>query len=58
MFTNPYFLFLSWPVPWNYPFHNVFNPLVAAVFAGNAIVIKTSEYASWSTRFFGRMIKV
>ena len=22
-------------VPWNYPFHNVFNPLVAAVFAGN-----------------------
>ena len=27
-------------VPWNYPFHNVFNPLSAAVFAGNAIVIK------------------
>lgn len=27
-------------VPWNYPFHNVFNPLTAAVFAGNAIVIK------------------
>lgn len=27
-------------VPWNYPFHNVFNPLVAALFAGNAIVIK------------------
>ncbi len=29
----------------------------AAVFAGNAIVIKTSEYASWSTKFYGRMIK-
>ena len=27
-------------VPWNYPFHNVFNPLTAAVYAGNAIVIK------------------
>lgn len=27
-------------VPWNYPFHNVFNPLTAAVMAGNAIVIK------------------
>lgn len=27
-------------VPWNYPFHNVLNPLSAAVFAGNAIVIK------------------
>ncbi len=44
-------------VPWNYPLHNVFNPLLAAVFAGNGIVIKTSEYASWSTQFFGRMIK-
>lgn len=30
-------------VPWNYPFHNVFNPLSAALFAGNAIVIKASE---------------
>ena len=27
-------------VPWNYPFHNVLNPLTAAVFSGNAIVIK------------------
>uniref|UniRef100_A0A7S4NUP9 Aldehyde dehydrogenase n=1 Tax=Guillardia theta TaxID=55529 RepID=A0A7S4NUP9_GUITH len=43
-------------VPWNYPFHNVFNPLTAALFAGNAIVIKTSEYASWSTKFYGRLI--
>ncbi len=30
-------------VPWNYPFHNVFNPLSAAVFAGNAIVIKVQH---------------
>jgi acyl-CoA reductase-like NAD-dependent aldehyde dehydrogenase len=27
-------------VPWNYPFHNVFNPISAALFSGNAIVIK------------------
>ena len=34
-------------VPWNYPFHNVFNPISAALFSGNSIVIKVSEYASW-----------
>ncbi|CAI5506353.1 unnamed protein product, partial [Closterium sp. Naga37s-1] len=27
-------------VPWNYPFHNVLNPVLSAVFAGNAAVIK------------------
>ena len=27
-------------VPWNYPFHNLFNPVSAALFSGNAIVIK------------------
>lgn len=43
-------------VPWNYPFHNVFNPLLAAVFSGNAIVIKVSEYASWSSSYFSRII--
>ena len=30
-------------VPWNYPFHNVFNPLAAALFAGNALVVKASQ---------------
>mmetsp|Transcript_10197 Transcript_10197/g.62172 ORF Transcript_10197/g.62172 Transcript_10197/m.62172 type:complete len:600 (-) Transcript_10197:4380-6179(-) len=43
-------------VPWNYPFHNILNPLLAAVFSGNAIVIKVSEYASWSANYFGRII--
>merc|ERR1719221_1909315 len=33
-------------VPWNYPFHNVFNPVIAALFSGNAIIIKVSEYAA------------
>lgn len=44
-------------VPWNYPFQNVLNPLIAAIFSGNAIVIKVSEYASWSTKYYGRAIR-
>eukprot|EP00658_Telonema_sp_P-2_P000204 TRINITY_DN1006_c0_g1_i3.p1 TRINITY_DN1006_c0_g1~~TRINITY_DN1006_c0_g1_i3.p1 ORF type:complete len:245 (+),score=60.97 TRINITY_DN1006_c0_g1_i3:145-879(+) len=40
----------------NYPFHNVLNPIIAALFAGNSIVIKASEYASWSTKFYLEMI--
>lgn len=43
-------------VPWNYPFHNVFNPVSAALFSGNAIVIKVSEYASWSINYYKRVI--
>ena len=43
-------------VPWNYPCHNVFNPVIAATFAGNAIVIKASEYAAWSTTYYQRVI--
>ena len=43
-------------VPWNYPFHNVFNPLLANLFAGNALVVKVSEYASWSSQYYGRAI--
>ena len=44
-------------VPWNYPFHNVFNPLSACLFSGNAIVIKVSEYSSWSVKFFKKVIQ-
>ena len=44
-------------MPWNYPFHNVFNPLLAHVFAGNALVVKVSEHASWSSLYYGRAIE-
>jgi len=44
-------------VPWNYPFHNVFNPLLANLFAGNALVVKVSEHASWSAAYYGRAIR-
>ncbi|KAH7414800.1 hypothetical protein KP509_14G011800 [Ceratopteris richardii] len=43
-------------VPWNYPFHNIFNPMLSALFAGNAIVIKVSEHASWSAYIYLRII--
>ena len=35
----------------------MFNPLLANVFAGNALVVKVSEYASWSSLYYGRAIK-
>lgn len=45
-------------VPWNYPFHNVFNPVSAALMAGDGIVVKVSEYASWSAaHYFGDAIR-
>jgi len=34
--------------PWNFPFHNIFCPVVPALFAGNAVVVKVSEHTSWS----------
>ncbi|XAR57002.1 Aldehyde dehydrogenase (NAD(+)) [Bertholletia excelsa] len=44
-------------VSWNYPFHNIFNPMLAAVFSGNGIVIKVSEHSSWSGCFYMRIIQ-
>lgn len=43
-------------VPWNYPIHNVLNPVTAALFAGNGIVIKVSEHAAWSAGFTSKLI--
>lgn len=39
-------------ISWNYPFHNLMGPLIAAIFAGNGIVIKCSEYVVWSSSHF------
>ncbi|KAE8730953.1 Aldehyde dehydrogenase 22A1 [Hibiscus syriacus] len=41
-------------VSWNYPFHNIFNPMLAAVFSGNGVV---SEHASFSGCFYFRIIQ-
>jgi aldehyde dehydrogenase (NAD+) len=43
--------------PWNYPFHNLMNPVLAALFAGNAIVVKCSEYSSWCTVHYVKLIR-
>jgi acyl-CoA reductase-like NAD-dependent aldehyde dehydrogenase len=34
-------------VPWNYPFHNVLSAVAAALMAGNGVMVKVSEYASF-----------
>jgi len=44
-------------VPWNYPFHNILNPITTAIMTGNAIVVKVSEHASWSVKYYSRVIQ-
>jgi len=44
-------------VPWNWPFHNLVNPVSAATFAGNAVVVKVSEHSAWSARYYGSVIR-
>ncbi|KAI9462933.1 Aldedh-domain-containing protein [Russula earlei] len=44
-------------VSWNYPLHNAWSPILAALFAGNAVVIKCSEYVAWSSGWFVHVIK-
>lgn len=39
-------------IPWNYPFQNIVNPIIPALMAGNAIVIKPSEWVAWSSARF------
>ena len=41
--------------PWNFPFQNILGPMIPALFAGNAVVIKVSEWSSWSARRYQRM---
>ncbi|GAA5903181.1 meiotic recombination directing protein [Sporobolomyces salmoneus] len=36
-------------VSWNYPVHNILSPIIAALFSGNAIVVKPSENVAWSS---------
>ncbi|KAL4259714.1 aldehyde dehydrogenase family protein [Pleurotus pulmonarius] len=39
-------------VSWNYPLHNSWSPIIAALFAGNGIVLKCSEKVIWSSGWF------
>ncbi|HEX9814694.1 MAG TPA: aldehyde dehydrogenase family protein [Myxococcota bacterium] len=38
--------------PWNYPFQNIFGPAIPALMAGNAVVVKVSEWSAWSSLYF------
>lgn len=38
--------------PWNYPLQNIFGPVIPALFAGNAVIIKVSEQVAWSSQRF------
>ncbi|KAI0046626.1 Aldedh-domain-containing protein [Auriscalpium vulgare] len=44
-------------VSWNYPLHNAWSPILAAIFAGNGIVLKCSENVVWSSQWFVRAIQ-
>jgi acyl-CoA reductase-like NAD-dependent aldehyde dehydrogenase len=33
-------------------FHNVISPMIASIFAGNAIIVKGSEATAWSSTYF------
>ncbi|KAH9947117.1 meiotic sister-chromatid recombination aldehyde dehydrogenase [Amylocystis lapponica] len=44
-------------VSWNYPLHSTFSTVLAALFAGNAIVVKCSEHVVWSSMWFVGAIK-
>ena len=39
-------------ISWNYPFQNFVNAIPPALMAGNAIVIKPSEWVAWSSSRF------
>lgn len=36
--------------PWNFPFQNILGPTIPALFAGNAVLCKVSEWSSYSAR--------
>jgi acyl-CoA reductase-like NAD-dependent aldehyde dehydrogenase len=39
-------------VSWNYPLHNLMGPILASLYAGNAVIIKCSESVVWSSQYF------
>jgi len=42
--------------PWNYPFNLTFGPLVAALAAGNCVVLKPSEYTPNASRVMREIV--
>ena len=44
-------------VSWNYPFHNIFGPMISALFAGNAFVGKVSEFSSFYAEYYQSIVR-
>ncbi len=44
-------------VPWNYPLQNILNPVIPALMAGNAVVVKPSEWVAWSSGRIAALIR-
>ncbi|KAJ3477063.1 hypothetical protein NLI96_g10721 [Meripilus lineatus] len=44
-------------VSWNYPLHNAWSPIIAALFAGNSVILKCSEQVIWSTQWYIEAIR-
>ncbi|RNF25151.1 putative aldehyde dehydrogenase [Trypanosoma conorhini] len=44
-------------VSWNYPFHNIYGPMISALFAGNAFVGKVSEYSSYYAAYYQSIVR-
>ena len=42
--------------PWNFPLQNILGPTIPALFAGNAVVVKVSEWVSWSAPIYQELI--
>src|SRR5207249_3092417 len=40
----------------NYPLQNVMNPIIPALMAGNACIVKASEWVAWSSARFERIV--
>lgn len=44
-------------VSWNYPFHNLINPIIPAIVTGNAVIVKCSEQVVFSSQIFMEIFK-
>eukprot|EP01139_Manchomonas_bermudensis_P010094 Amastigsp_a339951_77.p2 type:complete len:539 gc:universal Amastigsp_a339951_77:1-1617(+) len=43
--------------PFNWPFHNIMCPVLPVLYAGNAAVIKVSEWTTYSCDYYGSILK-
>ncbi|MSP63153.1 MAG: aldehyde dehydrogenase family protein [Myxococcales bacterium] len=42
--------------PWNFPLQNILGPTIPALMAGCAVVVKVSEWTSWSAARFQKLV--